>query len=140
MKQGSIHIKVKSRSRRKKSQQTPQNGFFEDSSACDIIISDSKDVTSYIKKHPALSCILPTVFRKVRNIFGPETELSLALYRDPEIEDAYLTLTLRRHKYDVHFMDTIEKVSEQFHHKLEKISGHLLLTTDFGPPGEIHGI
>ena len=138
MKQSSIN--VKSRSRDKKSNRASRNGFFQQIAPCDIIIPHSKDVTTYLKKHMGLKSILPAVVRKVRDVFGPETQLSLTLYRDPEIDDAYLTLSLRRQKYDADFMDTIEKVSEHFHPKLERISGHLLLTTDFGLPGGRHGI
>ena len=50
----------------------------------------------YLDEHGDLSQLLPEICGQIRKQFGPEAELSLELYRDPEINDRYLTLYLRQ--------------------------------------------
>ena len=65
---------------------------------------------------------------------GRRAQLSLELYRDPEVSDAYLTLYARQEDYEPGLMDELEEVSKQLDEHLEGTSGFLLLTTDFQPP------
>lgn len=66
----------------------------------------------------------------------PGAQLVLRVYRDPEIEDAYLTLYVRLREYDESVMDKIESAESEFLHLLTDKSGWLLLTTDFEEPEE----
>ncbi len=91
-------------------------------------------VVAYIAEHVNLAKLLPRICRQLRQAFGREVELSLELYRDPEIDDTYLTLYVRQEKYDSAIIERIEAVSRQFNDKLEQVSGYLLLTTDFHRP------
>ena len=109
-------------------------------SNCGIQIPKRNEVLGYLAEHRQLSRLLPGICAQVRRVFGPNVELSLELYRDPEVDDRYLTLYVRQQAYDTEIMDRIETVSRQFNGRLEKISGYLLLTTDFHRPRINHAV
>jgi hypothetical protein len=100
----------------------------------EISVPKRTGVVAYIAEHVNLAKLLPKICRQLRQAFGREVELSLELYRDPEIDDTYLTLYVRQEKYDSAIIERIEAVSRQFNDKLEQVSGYLLLTTDFHRP------
>jgi hypothetical protein len=103
-----------------------------------VLVPTRPDVEAYVAMHPELGELLPEICNQVRQSLGQDAELSLELYRDPEFEDRYLTLYVRQRSYDAHIMDKIEAVSQRFNDKLEKVSGYLLLTTDFRRPKVKH--
>ena len=105
-----------------------------------VQIPKRNEVLGYLTEHRQLGRLLPEVCSQVRRAFGPNVELSLELYRDPEVDDRYLTLYVRQQAYDTEIMDRIETVSRQFNGRLEKISGYLLLTTDFHRPRINHAV
>ncbi|MDQ1327006.1 MAG: hypothetical protein QG641_286, partial [Candidatus Poribacteria bacterium] len=55
-------------------------------------------------------------------------------YRDPEIDDQYLTLYVRQSKYEETIMDKIEEIRLPYSDELADKTGYLLLTTDFQFP------
>ncbi len=77
---------------------------------------------------------LEPICKRARKHFRPDVELSLEVYRDPEIDDEYLTLYVRQSEYDLTIMDRIDEVREQLAALLNHVSGSLLITTDFCPP------
>jgi hypothetical protein len=97
-------------------------------------------VRNYLEQHTSVMSLLPDVCGHVRQEFGAETELHLDEYRDPEINDWYLTLRLRLPKYDADTMDRIERVSESFEDRIEPTTGYLLVTTDFRPAQTANGV
>jgi hypothetical protein len=104
----------------------------------DVLLSRRHDLEAYLVEYPDLASILGDVCEKVRAAFGSATELSLELYRDPEIDDRYLTLYLRQESYSSDFIDRIDAVCAEFHSRLETAEGYFLVTTDFRRPGEVH--
>jgi hypothetical protein len=88
-------------------------------------------VRRYTKAHPSIIPLLPDVSQRVRGEFGSETELALDEYRDPEIDDRYLTLCLRLPNYELDTMDRIERVNQSFENRIKPNTGYLLVTTDF---------
>lgn len=76
---------------------------FADSADRDVVLAVSADVTvpnqqaveCYLADHSALQSLLPLICERVRAEFGGDVELSLELYRDPEIDDQYVTLFVR---------------------------------------------
>jgi hypothetical protein len=94
------------------------------------------DVVEYLIEFPQLGEHLPEICRHVRRARGPAAELSLELYRDPEIDYRYLALFVREEQYQADIMDTIHALSKPFDDALEKLPGYLLVTTDFCPPGK----
>ena len=105
-----------------------------------VLIPNPREVCAYLNECPDLGALLPAVCAETRREFGPEVELSLELYRDPEIDDPYLTLYVRQQPYDPNIMRRIERVSQQFNPALETVSGYFLIATDFRRPKGIHAV
>lgn len=105
-----------------------------------IVVPTVEDVGAYLQAHPQLDRLLPSICGAVRQALGSEVELSLQLYRDPEIDDRYLTLYVRREKYEPDILDRLQAVSDRFNHLLEEVPGYFLLTTDFSRPRGIHAV
>lgn len=92
------------------------------------------EVAEYLLHHADLAPMLPAICEAARKEFGPEAELELEVYKDPEIDDRYLSLCVRLGRYEPNFMDRIEAVSEQFNAELEQVSDYFLIVTDFRKP------
>ncbi len=106
----------------------------------DVIITKAEDIEAYLVDHRELEPLLDAICNKARVEFGNSTELSLQVYRDPEIEERYLTLYVRQETYDPVIIDRIETMCEAFHRELETTNGYLLVTTDFRKPGSVHAV
>jgi len=92
------------------------------------------EVYCYLIRHHDLTDLVPVVVGAALERFADRAELSLEVYRDPEIDDQYLTLYVRQERYDDTIMDTIKEVWREYQSDLADKSGWLLVTTDFGPP------
>jgi hypothetical protein len=92
------------------------------------------EVYFYLIRHHDLTDLVPVVVGAAWDRFGDRAQLSLEVYRDPEIEDEYLTLYVRQQRYDPEIMDRIKEAWLDYQDKLVGKSGWLLLTTDFCPP------
>jgi hypothetical protein len=93
------------------------------------------EVVRYLERHPGLAGGVEAIREAARREFGPQAELSLSVYRDPEIEDEYLTLNIRLTAYGDDTLSRIRALSEPFEEHLWDGSGSVLVTTDFGPIG-----
>jgi hypothetical protein len=105
-----------------------------------ILVPQPPEVAHYLLENPGLDSALPAIFAEARKAFGPETELSLELYRDREVDDRYLTLYVRQEAYQPGFFDKIERVSAIFNDSLTDLPGYFLLTSDFHRPKTKNGI
>jgi hypothetical protein len=105
-----------------------------------IVLPNPQELASYLAEHHEMAQLLPAICAEVRQAFGPEVELSLEIYQDPEIDDRYLTLYARKEKYEPDIFDRLQAISERFNDRLEEISGYFLLTTDFSRPRGGHAI
>jgi hypothetical protein len=110
------------------------------SATLNVFVPKPSDVTAYLDQHGDLARLLPEICAQVRQAFGQETELSLEVYRDPEIDDCYLTLYVRQDEYDARIIERIEAVRSGFHDSVSAISGHLLLATDLRRPRGLHAV
>jgi hypothetical protein len=99
-----------------------------------IVLSDAQEVSLYLTHYPQLAQLLPKICAEIRQALGWEVELSLDVYKDPEIDDRYLTLYARKQKYEPDILDRLQAVSESFNHRLEEVPGYFLLATDFSAP------
>ncbi len=99
-----------------------------------IRVPDAPAVSAYLTDHAALGQLLPEIGAAVRAALGPDVELSLEVYGDPEIDDRYLTLYARQERYAANFLDRLQGISERFNPQLELVPGYLLLATDFAQP------
>lgn len=81
-----------------------------------------------------MRALVQAVCRTATARFGEQVQLSLEVYRDPEIQDEYLTLYVRQETYDEQLPNTIDEVSAACESLLVNTSGWLLVTTDFCSP------
>jgi len=95
---------------------------------------DWQAVRRYLVKHPSLRPLLPEAYDRIRAEFGSEVDLSLDEYRDPEIDDQFLTITIGLSNYDDDIMDRIERINQSFEDRIKPSKGYLLITTDFRSP------
>lgn len=109
-------------------------------SASNLLTPNPDQVRDYLTQDQAFQELVLVICKRAREEFGPDTELSLELYRDPEIDDEYLTLYVRQPSYNADILDRIERVGQKFAEPLEKASGYLLLTTDFRPPRRTNAV
>lgn len=100
-----------------------------------VALRYSGELSAYLSQHPDLASRLPSLCSEARGEFPPPTELSLELYRDPEIDDRYLALYVRQESYEEDLLDRIEQARAAYRPMLVGLNGHFLLTTDFQPPG-----
>jgi hypothetical protein len=105
-----------------------------------IVLPNAREVDSYLAGHRQLARLLPDICAKAREMLGPHVELSLELYKDPEIDDVYLTLYVRLEKYETDILDRIQAIGDQVNPRLEEATGYLLLATDFSRPRGSHAV
>ncbi len=105
-----------------------------------VSIPVQAEVRQYLAQYPDLSEVLPRICAAIRGDLGPAFELSLELYKDPEIDDCYLTLYVRKGTYDAPMADQINAIASQFDDQLSNVAGYLLITTDFRPPRGANGL
>jgi hypothetical protein len=89
---------------------------------------------TYLFRYPELSKSLDCATKLALQAFGPQIQLSLEVYRDPETSDEYLTLYLRQSKYDPEIMKKIKQIRRTSRSLIKEYGGRFLLTTDFHPP------
>src|ERR1700730_13977472 len=76
--------------------------------AQNILVPNQEEIAPYLDEHAPLGKLLPKICAKLRQEFGKEVELSLELYKDPEIDDRYLSLYVRLEKYDADILQRID--------------------------------
>ncbi len=99
-----------------------------------IAIPELAAVRDYLVDYPDMADLLPSVCKATREQFENDTQLSLEVYRDPEIDDKYLTLYIRQQQYDEYILDSIKSVWAEYQDNLIGKSGCILVTTDFDLP------
>jgi hypothetical protein len=106
---------------------------FSSLDAASVVVPNPEDVASYLSLYPHLAAVLPEVCDDVRAAMGGGVELSLEVYRDPEIDHSFLALFVRQEHYDGSIMDRIEAARAPLEDRLAG-DGCLLVTTDFCRP------
>jgi len=97
-------------------------------------IETPSDVRAYLLQYTDILLILPTIFLKANRILPDATQLSLELYRDPEIDDSYLTFYVRQVSYESGILDMIDEINLECETLFIGIRGWLITTTDFRLP------
>jgi len=57
-----------------------------------VIVTNPEEVCDYLSRYPDIIELVMLACEETRSRFLLSTQLSLELYRDPEIDDQYLTL------------------------------------------------
>jgi hypothetical protein len=99
-----------------------------------VALPCAADVRDYLLRHEDMVDLVAAACQIASTRFGKTSRLYLEVYHDPEIEDEYLTLYIRREKYDEQILDDIESASAEYQEDLVGKSGWFLLTTDFRHP------
>ncbi|MFH1909014.1 MAG: hypothetical protein ABIL11_16810 [Chloroflexota bacterium] len=99
-----------------------------------VAIPQPAIVRDYLIRHLDMTGLLVPICDAARQRFGVQAQLSLESYRDPEIEDEYLTLYVRQKQYDENMLRQIKEIRKSFEGMLAGKTGWFLLTTDFQPP------
>jgi hypothetical protein len=108
-----------------------------------IVVPRPREVSEYLRQHPDLAELVPALCAEARREFdeaNEATELSLEVYRDPEVNDRYLTLYVRQRNSGADLLPRIHRVGEAHAKDLAGVSGNLLVTTDFRAPRNQDGI
>jgi hypothetical protein len=98
----------------------------------DIEIEEPEQVQRYLQQYPELIGAVQVMSMAARSEF-PDAQLLLTVSQDPEVEDQFLSLVVRRDSYDGTEVGRIERIHEAYRHQ-NKGMGWFLLLTDFQPP------
>jgi hypothetical protein len=128
----------RSRTKRRVGRKSRRHLF--DPKPAQIVVSDRRGVNKYVKAHPSLHRQLNDLFELARQTFGPDAELALSVYRDPDIDDQYLTLYVRLEQYTPDVLDHIESLNHALGDSQKGANGHILMTTDFRRPEGSHAV
>jgi hypothetical protein len=123
--------KSASRPKKRPAKQPPPATLLRQIGAQGILLPRRDELLVYLRRHRDLAALLPDICGQVVHEFGLNYELSLELYKDPEIDDRYLTLYVRSATFDARVMDQIEAACSRYDERLGRVSGYLLITTDF---------
>jgi len=107
---------------------------FEYLASVQIVVPNPEEVRDYLGRYPDIIELVMFACEETRSHFILPTQLSLELYRDPEIGDEYLTLYVRQKEYDESIMDVIEEIWSTYDDELSTKQGDFFVTTDFDFP------
>lgn len=99
-----------------------------------ISVKNPSEVRRYLCDHSDMTLRLPVFAKSVLNSFGVEFQKSLELYRSMESNDEHLVIYVRTSNYPEDMLDRIHAIVKEREEDLCKLSGWLLITTDFQPP------
>jgi hypothetical protein len=99
-----------------------------------IIIPDPEEVGGYLLAHSDLLSVLSKICAAAASKFGTDAQLSLELYRDPEINDDHLTLYVRQRRYRWDLLDIIDQILLAVEPTFSDKANWFHVTTDFRPP------
>lgn len=99
-----------------------------------VLIPNIKEVRDYLLQYTDLTSHVLLAARRAKERFNPATQLSLEVYRDPEIDDRYLALYVRQENYDDNILDAIDEISSEYEDMLSEREGWFVLTSDLHPP------
>lgn len=100
-----------------------------------IFIPKPSEVRNYMLKYDDMVDLTYFVCKTTREKFDYDTQLSLEVFHDPEIEDETLTLYVRQEDYEEDITKKIEELDEEYGEMLMDKTGYLLVMTDFQKPG-----
>jgi hypothetical protein len=105
-----------------------------------VVSLDWKAVRRYLRGRRDLGEVVPALCEHVRAEFGPEAELALEVYSDPEVRDEYLTLYVRLASYPPDMLERLERAGQPFEARLTRATGYVLVTTDFRTPSNTRAV
>lgn len=102
-----------------------------------IHVGQQEAVSSYLHEHPELIEATRAAAKSVAKVIAGPYECELDFRIDPEIDDPCLRLVIRLDKYEADLLDALDIIQESADKHLSGGEGRLLVTSDFGTPGNI---
>ncbi len=99
-----------------------------------IKIPEPTKLRDYLSRYPDIESLILPICIRVYEKFPTNTQLSVEVYVDPEIEDSYITIYVRQEPYDEKILDIIGEINGEFEEELSQSSGWLIITTDYRKP------
>lgn len=99
-----------------------------------IVVPDPVQVLGYLSSYLELAGNLPFICMLAKKEFQDNSQLSLEVYTDPEIEDTHLCLYVRQEDHEKGLMKKIMKVSRDSNELINNISGWIHITSDGRSP------
>ena len=91
-------------------------------------------VAAFLDGRPQLAQIVADMAPAILAEFaGEPSQVLLAVYEDPEIDDRYLVYYVRLPEYEDSIMDRLDRVAEPFEARRGESGEWVLVTTDFHP-------
>ena len=97
-------------------------------------------IREYLYKYDDMLELVERVCVYTRWFFPVSTELSLEVYRDPEVDDEHLSLYVRQRPYNKNLMAMLKAITVSYLDELAFKSGWLSVTTDFRFPRYQHAV
>jgi hypothetical protein len=101
-----------------------------------FVFPDPTPVINYLVRHRNLFDVVLLACVLTEEKFSQNSQISLELYSDPDIDDKYLTIYVRQKSYEPDIIKKIDLISQQYIDVMDIDQGYLLITTDFQPPRE----
>ncbi len=96
-----------------------------------ITTNRTSDIKDYLYSHPDMVNFVKRISETTRDYFGDSAYLTLELYKDPEIDDKYLTLLINDRNAPGLILDKIYKIIEGYEKDFSELSGWLMLGPDY---------
>jgi hypothetical protein len=93
-------------------------------------IRNPDGVRDYLLRFSELLVVIPKAVDAARRYF-PDADLTMDVYRDPEIDDRYLVLLIRPERYDDSVIELLERAESEFLDELVGRRGWIQLTLEF---------
>jgi site-specific DNA-methyltransferase (adenine-specific) len=107
--------------------------LIKDLTARGVVMPNVPVVKDYLTFHPKFINVIRDAITSLRLVTDKSnTQLSLEMYQDPEIDDNYLTIYVRQKEYDDDIMDKIYAIRDPgVEHMCDDCGGSVLITTDY---------
>ncbi len=100
-----------------------------------IVIPDPTGINDYLIENPDIMDFVEPVTNMVTEYFDRNSQISIEVYHDPEIDDSYLVIYVRQNPYSGDIIESIDEINEQISNNLSgDVSGWISVTTDFNFP------
>jgi len=104
-------------------------------SSKNIRLPDLTGITDYLIECSDIINFMEPVANKVTEYFDRNSQISLEVYHDPEIDDSYLVIYVRQNPYSEDIIELIDEINELIAHNIScDLSGWISVTTDFDFP------
>jgi hypothetical protein len=99
-----------------------------------VLVLDRRPVLAFLRAHPDLLPVVKRVADVAIERLGDRSELSLEVYRDPEVRSKKLILYARQSPYEGSLLDVIHEIMDNHWQLAPGATGWFQLMTDYQRP------